>query len=127
MKLDKCEEIILSAMAEMDGEPPLLSKEQTTRHLSRCERCRAEIERQAVAVDLLQKQKRRTDAVDLWFEIEKRIDGKTVSEPVAGRHFFLLLGVILVAYKLLEMLPVQDFGFLFKLAPVIFIFLLFHL
>ncbi|MDQ3749360.1 MAG: hypothetical protein M3367_10175 [Acidobacteriota bacterium] len=129
MKLDECEETILSAMAEMDGEPPLLSAERTAWHLSRCEGCRAEIKRQAVAVTLLQKQKRRTDTaeVNLWSEIEKRIDEKAVSEPVAQRQFFLLLGAILVAYKLLEMLPVRDFGFSFKLVPVIFIVALFYL
>ncbi len=129
MKLDECEETILSAMAEMDGESPLLSAEQTKRHLNGCERCQAEIEGQAITVNLLQKQKRRNDAValNLWFEIEKRIDEKAVSEPVGQRQFFLLLGAILVAYKLLEMLPVRDFGFSFKLVPVIFTVALFYL
>jgi len=126
MKSDECEETILSAMAEMDGETRLLSSEQTARHLSRCEQCRMEIGRQKVAVNLLQKQKRRTGAADLWFEIEKRIDGKSVSEQIAPRHFFLLLGSILVIYKLLEMIPARDLGFLFKFVPVIFIAGLFY-
>ncbi len=126
MKSDECEETILSAMAEMDGETPLLSSEQKARHLRRCEQCRMEIERQKVAVNLLQKQKRRTGAADLWFEIEKRIDGKPVSEQIARRHFFLLLGAILVIYKLLEMIPARDLGFLFKFVPVIFIAGLFY-
>ncbi len=127
MKLDECEKTILSAMAEMDREPPLLSAEQMAQHLSRCEQCRTEIERQAVAVTLLQKQKRRAETADLWLEIDKRIDEKTVSHPVARWYFFLLLGAILVVYKLLEMIPVQDLGFLFKLVPVIFTVALFYL
>lgn len=62
----------------------------------------------------------------MWLKIEKRITGKTVSEPVRKRYFFLLLGVILVAYKLLEMIPAGDFGFWFKLVPLIFVAALFY-
>jgi hypothetical protein len=126
MKLDECEEIILSAMAEIDGEMPLLSAEQTAQHLSRCEQCRMEIKRQEIAVNLLQKQKRRAGAANLWFEIEKRIDGKSISELFVRRYFFLLLGSILVVYKLVEMIPAQDFGLLFKFVPLIFIAVLFY-
>ena len=76
--------------------------------------------------DRLQRQKRRAGAADLWFEIEKRIDEKQVSETVALHYFFLLLGAILVIYKLLEMVPAQDLGFTFKFVPVIFIAALFY-
>ncbi len=126
MKLDECEETILSAMAEIDGEPPLLSAERTARHLSRCERCRMEIERQKIAVNLFLKQERRTGAADLWVEIEKRISDKPSPEPIRTKYF-LLLGAILVVYKLVEMIPAQDLGFLFKFVPVIFIAWLFYL
>jgi hypothetical protein len=114
MKLDECEETVLSKMAEMDGEPPLLSAEQTARHLIGCEQCRMEIKRQERVAYLLQGQTRRADAVSLWFEIEKRMSDK----PIVRRNFFLLLVAILVIYKLLEMIPVQDPGFLFKFVPV---------
>ncbi|HLM00149.1 MAG TPA: hypothetical protein VK400_03775 [Pyrinomonadaceae bacterium] len=127
MKSAECEEIILSAMAESDGEPPLFSAERKARHLSRCEQCRIEIERQTFAANALQKQKRRAEKADLWSGIEQRINEKTVSEPFAQRHFFLLLGAILVIYKLLEMIPARDFGFLFKFLPLIFIVALFYL
>jgi predicted RND superfamily exporter protein len=127
MKLDECEETILSVTAEIDGEAPLLSAEQTALHLSRCEACRMEIKRQKAAVDVFQKQERRAVQADLWLKIEKRITGsETVSEPVQTRYFFLLLGAILVAYKLLEMIPASDFGFLFKLAPLVFVAALFY-
>jgi predicted anti-sigma-YlaC factor YlaD len=126
MKLDECEETILSAMAETDGEAPLLSAEQTALHLNRCEACRTEIERQKIAVDVFQKQERRAVQADLWLKIEKRISGEQISEPLQTRYFFLLLGAVLVAYKLLEMIPASDFGFLFKLAPLIFVAALFY-
>jgi hypothetical protein len=127
MKSDECEETLFSVMAEMDGEAPILSPDQTARHVTGCERCRAEIERQTAAVNLLQKQKRQTaGAIDLWLEIEKRIPEKPTSEAVRAPYFFFLLGTILVTYKLLEMLPAQDWGFWFKLAPIIFVVALFY-
>ena len=126
MKPDECEETILSVMAETDGEAPLLSAGQTTLHLSRCETCRTEIERQKIAVDVFQKQERRAVQADLWLKIEKRIAAEPVSEPLRTRYFFLLLGAVLVAYKLLEMIPANDFGFWFKPAPLIFVAALFY-
>ncbi|HEY7911831.1 MAG TPA: hypothetical protein VIG62_07955 [Blastocatellia bacterium] len=121
MKLDECEETVLSKMAEMEGEPPLISEEQTARHLIGCEKCRMEIKRQQAAANLFRGQKRRADEVSLWSEIEKRISDK----PIVRRDFFLLLGAILVIYKLLEMIPSQDLGFLFKFVPIILIAALF--
>ncbi len=127
MKSDECEKTLLSVMAEMDGEAPILSPEQTARHVTGCERCRTEIERQIAVVNLLQRQQRQTrGAIDLWLEIEIRIPDKPVSEAVRGRYFFFLLGAILVIYKLFEMIPAQDFGFWFKLAPLAIIASLFY-
>ena len=127
MKLDECEETVFSVMAEMDGETPILSPEQTARHVTGCERCRAEIERQKAAVNLLQRQKRQPPStIDLWLEVEKRIRDQPISEPVRARYFFFLLGAILVVYKLFEMIPAQDWGFWFKLAPLVFVAALFY-
>ncbi len=127
MKLDECEETIFSVMAEMDGETPILSPEQTARHITGCERCRAEIECQKAAVNLLQRQERQiTSAIDLWLEVEKRICDQPISERVRARYFFFLLGAILVIYKLFEMIPTQDWGFWFKLAPLAFVAALFY-
>jgi predicted anti-sigma-YlaC factor YlaD len=125
MKTDPCEATILSLMAVLDGETPLLSAEQTTQHLNSCDKCRMEMKHQEAIVNLLLGQKRRTDTVDLWPEIEKGIISKPISGSVTGQNFFLLLGTILVIYKLLEMIPSWDLGFLFKLVPVVFIALLF--
>jgi len=127
MKVDECKATVFSVMAEIDGETPILSPEQTARHVTGCERCRAEIERQKAAVNLLQRQQRQTaDVGDLWPEVEKRIRDKPISRSVRGRYFFFLLGAILVIYKLLEMIPAQDLGFWFKLAPLIFVTALFY-
>lgn len=126
MKSDECEEAILSLMAIFDGEQPLISKEQAARHLNGCENCQMEIKRQEAAANMLLRQTRRETAVNLWPEIEKRISNKPTSKPIMSRYFFVLIGAILTIYKLLEMIPAQDMGFLFKFVPVVFIAALFY-
>jgi hypothetical protein len=126
MKSDECEETILSLMAIVDGEPPLISKEQAARHVIGCEKCQMEIKRQEAAANMLSGQKRRADAIYLWREIEKRISNEPISKPIMSRNVFLLLGAILIIYKLLEMIPAQDLGLLFKFVPVVFIAALFY-
>ncbi|HEX8266058.1 MAG TPA: hypothetical protein VF596_11670 [Pyrinomonadaceae bacterium] len=121
MSETECKDAILSAMAEFDGESPLLSSEQVNMHLAVCENCRQEIEQLQTTVGFLQMQARREQPADLWRLIEKRIESP---QKVAGQtswKTFALLGAFLVAYKLLEMLPAEEFGFLFKLVPLIFV------
>ena len=121
----KCENAILSAMAEFDGEETLLSSEQLKAHLAVCENCRREIEQMQNAIGLLQAQMRRKQPADLWHLIEKRIESQQKDATQIGWKFFALLGAFLAAYKLLEMLPAEDFGFLFKFVPLIFVVALF--
>ncbi|HEX8196866.1 MAG TPA: hypothetical protein VF571_11815, partial [Pyrinomonadaceae bacterium] len=74
----------------------------------------------------LQMQARREQPADLWRLIEKRIESPQ-SKPARQISWkaFALLAAFLVAYKLLEMLAPQEFGFLFKFVPLIFVFGLF--
>jgi hypothetical protein len=118
MKSDECEETILSLMAIFDGEPPLISKEQAARHVNGCALCQTEIKRQEAAANMLSRQKRRADVVNLWLEIEKSISDKPIAKPIVSRNFFLLLGAILVIYKLVEMISAHDLGFMFKLIKI---------
>ncbi|HYP50318.1 MAG TPA: hypothetical protein VEQ34_05195, partial [Pyrinomonadaceae bacterium] len=74
MSETECRDVILSAMAESDGEELLLSSELTNAHLAVCENCRQEIEQLQTTVGLLQMQTRREQTADLWHLIEKRIE-----------------------------------------------------
>jgi predicted anti-sigma-YlaC factor YlaD len=125
MSETECRDAILSAMSEFDGEAPLLSSEQVNAHLAVCENCRQEIGKQQNVAGLLQMQARREQPADLWRLIEKRIESPQIGERQTSWKTFALLTTILVAYKLLEMLPAEEFGFLFKLVPLIFVFGLF--
>jgi hypothetical protein len=72
---------------------------------------------------LFENQTRRGQDADLWLEIETGIGAQTASQ--ISLKPFVLLGLILVTYKLLEMLPAQDFGLAFKIVPLIFVIALF--
>lgn len=116
---------MLSAMAEFDGEEALLSSEQVNAHLAVCENCRQEIDRLQTTFGLLQMQARREQPADLWHLIEKRIEPPQKAARQASWKAFALLTTFLVACKQLEMLPAEEFGFLFKLVPLIFVIGLF--
>lgn len=120
-----CENVLMAKMAEIDGEEETaeFSAEQMNLHLATCENCRQEIEQMQLADNLLKRQTRRETDADLWSAVEKRIGARNVSQ--IGWKPFVLLGALLVAYKLLEMIPEQDFGLAFKLVPLVFIVALF--
>lgn len=118
-----CENALMAKMAEFDGETTEFSAEQINSHLAVCENCRSEFRQMQNINYLFEKQTRRGQDADLWFEIENRIGAQTASQ--ISLKPFVLLGLILVTYKLLEMLPARDFGLAFKIVPLIFVIALF--
>jgi predicted anti-sigma-YlaC factor YlaD len=122
-----CEQAIISRLADLDGEESDISIEQITAHMADCGVCREEFEQMQSTVMLLKKQKRRQQDANLWTAIEGRIESK--SQPLTEMRWqiFLLLGLFLVGYKILEIYPETDFGLLFKLTPVLMVTVLFLL
>ncbi len=118
-----CENALMAKMAEFDGEDAGFSAEQINSHLAVCENCRTEFRQMQNINYLFENQPRRGQDADLWLAIENRIGAQTA--PQMSWKPFVLLGILLVAYKLLEMLPERDFGLAFKLVPLIFIVMLF--
>ena len=118
-----CEIALTAKMAEIDGEKTDFSAGQINLHLKTCENCRQEIERMQAADNLLKRQTRREQTADLWRAVEKQIGARTNSQ-ISWKPF-VPLGALLVAYRLLEMLPERDFGLAFKLVPLVFIVALF--
>lgn len=112
-----CEDFLMAKMAqELDGEETGISAAQIHAHLDACENCFLEFARIVATDNLLKTQARlEPENVDLWSAIETQI------KPAARQtnwQPFLLLGIFLAAYKLLEMLPENDFGFWFKVVPL---------
>lgn len=116
MNEKNCENVLIAMMAVFDGEKNEFSPEQLNSHLANCQNCRHEIEQMQNTFNLLENQQRREQEANLWSAIEKRIEIKTVS-PVSPKPF-VLLGILLVVYKLLEILPEKDFGLAFKIVPL---------
>lgn len=115
-----CESICMAAMAMADGYQVEVSAEQVDVHLVDCADCRQELGQMHALETLLAGQKRQQRREHIWASIVRRL-------PDAPRGSsrtwvpFALLGVLLLGYKLVEMIPDRDFGLLFKLAPVVLI------
>lgn len=121
MNKENCEEILIALMAVFDGETTGFAPEQLNAHLAGCENCRREIGQMQSAFALLKAQERLEHDADLWSAIEPQIK----SEARTNWKPFAFLGVFLVVYKLAALLPETDFGFVFKIVPLVFVVALF--
>ena len=121
MKELTCEDVLISQMAAADGEEPEFSKQQLSTHIAGCANCQHELKQSQTLDHLLAVHTLSEQHVNLWPAIENRI----------GKHFgwqpFALIGLLLVVYKLLEMIPARDPGLAFKLVPLAIVVLLFIL
>ena len=121
MKELTCEDVLMAQMAAADGEEPGFSKQQLSAHIAGCANCQHE-QKQLLAVDqLIAGHTLSEPRVNLWPAIEKKI----AKRSALGWRPFALIGLLLVIYKLLEMLPARDPGVVFKLVPLVIVVLLF--
>ena len=121
MKELSCEDVLMAQMAVADGEEPGFSKEELFAHIEVCASCRHELKQSQALDNMLAGQTLRESRVDLWPAIENRIAGRSA----IGWRPFALIGLLLVIYKLLEMLPARDPGMAFKLVPLVIVAVLF--
>ncbi len=118
-----CDEVLMAQMAVADGEEPAFSKEQLAAHTAACAHCQNELTQMLALNQVLASHTVAEPLVDVWPTIENRI-AKPASS-VLGWKPFALIGLLLVIYKLLEMLPARDPGLAFKLVPLVIVTLLF--
>ena len=116
MKEIACEEVLMAKMAEADGETAELSPEDLELHLTACESCRTEVARMQELHSILQRSSRADASVDLWPAVNERLaqPGMRISWMP-----FIVAVVLLLGYKLLEMVPEEDPGMLIKVAPLV--------
>jgi hypothetical protein len=115
-----CESICMAAMAMADGYQAEVSAEQIDMHLADCADCRRELGQMRTLETLLAGQKRQQRSEDIWAGVVRHLPDAPHSTSQTWQPF-ALLGVLLLGYKLAEMLPDRDFGLLFKLVPVVLI------
>ena len=121
----RCEDVLMSQMAAADGEVPQFSNEQLAAHITACANCQHELKQFQALDQVFAGQTLSELRVDLWPAIENRIAKPT--RAVLGWQPFALIGLLLVIYKLLEMIPANPPGMVFKLVPLVFVALLFVL
>lgn len=118
-----CDDVLMAQMAAADGEEPAFPKELLAAHVTGCVNCQNEL-KQLVALDrVLAGHTVVEQHVDLWPEIENRIAKPAGS--LLGWRPFALIGLLLIIYKLLEMLPAHDPGIALRLVPLVIVTLLF--
>src|SRR6266853_4006150 len=101
-----CESVCMAAMAMADGYQADLSPDEIKTHTMNCADCRQEIEQLQALSSLLDTQKRQPQVANTWTSLEMRLPaGPAVPSPTLQRYLFPLLGVMLLAYRLIEMLP----------------------
>lgn len=117
-----CETVCMAAMAIADGYQSELSSQQIEAHLANCSDCLREVGQLRALSSLLDAQERRQRTENVWKRVVRRLpDASPAQSTSQAWHPFMLLGVLLLGYRIVEMIPDRDFGFLFKLVPVIFV------
>jgi predicted anti-sigma-YlaC factor YlaD len=116
-----CESVRMAAMANADGYSALSSNEIEA-HTKNCPDCRLEIAQLSALSSLLDTQKRQPQSADTWASIAARLPAESAKQSVSPqRQLFMLLGVLLLSYRLVEIIPDRNLDWLFKLLPIIFV------
>ena len=115
----------MAAMAITDKEDPGVTREQLAAHLAGCLNCQQQLKDLQAFDQLLSAHTLAEPRVELWPAVETRLAKRKSSS--LGWQPFALIGLLLITHKLLEMLPTQDPGMVFKLVPLVIVTLLFVL
>ena len=116
MKDLTCENVLLAIMAAADGENAQLSPEEVNVHLRDCENCRDEAVRMKRVSAIFRQAIRREETIDLWPAISRRLDQQS---PRVAWEPYAIVSVMLLAYKLVELIPKAEPGWAINLVPLI--------
>ena len=117
-----CERVRMAAMAAADGHAAGLPSDQMNAHLVRCVECRRDMEGLRSLNLLLERQRRREQSGDLWPLVAARLPATAGSRGVpTARAAFILLGLMLLGYRLFDMLHERGPGLYFKIVPVLLV------
>jgi predicted anti-sigma-YlaC factor YlaD len=109
-------------MARLDGNEAALSREAIENHLAACADCRDEVEQMEKVDALFRHQQRREHAVNVWPVVQAEIVRKPIASPISASAVpFIVLGVLLLGYRLFELIPGANFSLVIKLIPVLMV------
>lgn len=117
-----CESVCLAAMATLDGREAELSRETIESHLANCPACRDEVEQLEALEALLGAQKRREQTADVWSVVREQVTRDAPRRTTSSSWFpFMVLGLLLLGYQLIELVPKADLGLVIKVVPVLIV------
>ena len=117
-----CESVCRSAMAREDGCVSDLSADQIEAHLADCSDCRREVRQLRTLANLLDGQKRRQRTENIWEHVEQHLPDALPTRSVSRVGYpFVILGLLLLGYRLVEIIPDRHLGLLFKLVPILLV------
>ena len=117
-----CESVCRSAMAREDGYVSDLSADQIEAHLADCSACRSEVRQLRALANVLDGQKRRQRTESVWEQVEQHLPDALPNRSVSRVGYpFVILGLLLLGYRLVEMIPDRHLGLLFKLVPILLV------
>lgn len=117
-----CESIRLSAMAREDGYVSDLSADQIESHLVDCSDCRREVQQLRALGDLLDGHTRRQRTEDIWKQVEQHLpNGRFSRNGSRVSRAFVILSVLLLGYRLVQLIPDHHFGIFLKIVPILFV------
>ena len=126
MTHEPCETVRLSALAIHDGEPHALAQDQIEEHIQVCPHCRLSIAGQGEVVRLLHGRKRRSWIADVWPGVAQRMgDGSVGPSAEVPWCPLLVMGTLLLAYKILEVAPGIELPWIVKLFPPVLVLAVF--
>ena len=122
MNSNDCETVLMAAMSVADGGPPRIETARIEAHLAECGNCRSELEALAGLAKLLDAQKRRQFDEQLWGAVQPRLFDRAEVQPADRTlKMWVPVGVILLAYKLVEQVTDRQLALVYKLLPVLLI------
>lgn len=116
MKDQTCETVLTAMMAAADSESGPVSPDEIKAHLTSCADCCEEVLRMQRVNELFGQAVRRESSIDLWPAINRRL---VQQSSRMGWQLYAVVGVLLLGYKLFELLPAADPGWSIKLVPLI--------
>ena len=125
MTRPNCEVVCMAAMALEEGGVSEFSAEQVEAHLADCSDCRREVRQLRSLASLLDGQKRRQRTENVWGHVEQHLVALPTPSASQVWHPFVILGLLLLGYRLVEMIPDRHLGFLFKLVPILLVIIAF--
>lgn len=115
-----CESFCMAAMALMDGWQPALSQEAIQAHLDACSDCCRDFEDLRSLAHVLDMQTRPPRPEDIWAGIKGRVGDLRPNESSGRlRNLFAVLGLLLVGYRLIEIIPDRNLGIWSRFLPLL--------